>query len=153
MKTRHSVKLIALALTAAAFLGLHSNARAGAGIFGSDDGLKLNGGAFTFYENSLQNDGRHNPLVSGGITLPQTPEDQPRGLQFQGVAEKLTQETDIQTAIALYKDRIFPEAKIRQFMASPANPHDFYRIKPTLFVLFDVANFPENPRQEWNPNA
>jgi hypothetical protein len=62
------VKLIALALTAAAFLGLHSNARAGAGIFGSDDGLQLNGGAFTFYENSLQNDGRHNPLVSGGVT-------------------------------------------------------------------------------------
>jgi|SRR6185369_2907999 len=94
-----------------------------------------------------------NPLVSGGITLPQTPEDPPRGLQFQGTAEKLTLETDINKAISLYKDRIFPEAKIQQFMASPTNPHDFYRIEPSLFVLFDVVNFPENPRQEWRPNA
>jgi len=93
------------------------------------------------------------PLVSGGITLPQTPQDPPRGLQFQGTAEKLTEDSDVQAAIDLYKDRIFPETKIRQFMASTTNPHDFYRIKPELFVLFDVVNFPENPRQEWRPHA
>lgn len=68
MKTRASLKLIALALAAVSFAGLGHNADAGAGIFGSDDGLQLNGGAFTFYENSLQNDGRHNPLVVGGVT-------------------------------------------------------------------------------------
>jgi hypothetical protein len=28
-------------------------------------------------------------------------------------------------------------------------PHKFYRIKPELFVLFDVEHFPDNPRQEY----
>ncbi|HEY3663673.1 MAG TPA: hypothetical protein VGL24_11015, partial [Chthoniobacterales bacterium] len=68
MKTRASLKLIALALTAASFVVLGNHAYAGAGIFGSDEGLTINGGAFTFYENSLQGDSRHNPLVAGGVT-------------------------------------------------------------------------------------
>ena len=72
MKTRASLKFLALALAAVSFAGLGHNAYAGAGIFGSDDGLRLNGGAFTFYENSLQGDGRHNPLVSGGVTASPT---------------------------------------------------------------------------------
>jgi uncharacterized protein YhbP (UPF0306 family) len=94
-----------------------------------------------------------NNLVSGGITTSLTPEDKPRGLQFQGVAEKLTREADVEKAVELYKDRIFPEKKIRDFMTMPDKPHNFYLIKPTLFVLFDVQNFPENPRQEWKPDA
>ena len=69
MKTRNALKLIALSLTTAGFLGLQNHAQAAAGIFGSDDGLRLNGGAFTFYENSLSGDGRHNPLVTGGVTV------------------------------------------------------------------------------------
>ncbi len=68
MKIRASLKLTALALAAISFAGLGHNAYAGAGIFGSDNGLQLNGGAFTFYENTLQGDGRHNPLVVGGVT-------------------------------------------------------------------------------------
>lgn len=72
MKTRASLKLLAIALAAVSFAGLGHNAYAGAGIFGSDDGLQLNGGAFTFYENSLQGDGRHNPLVAGGVTAAPT---------------------------------------------------------------------------------
>ncbi len=68
MKNRNSLKIIVLALAAVTLVGLVHNANAAAGVFGSDDGLQLNGGAFTFYENSLQGDGRHNPLVSGGVT-------------------------------------------------------------------------------------
>lgn len=63
---------MALAITAAGFASMSGNAFAGAGIFGTDDGLQLNGGAFTFYENSLQGDLRHNPLVSGGVTAAPT---------------------------------------------------------------------------------
>ncbi len=72
MKTRASLKLLTLALAAVSFAGLGHSAYAGAGIFGTDDGLQLNGGAFTFYENTLQGDPRHNPLVGGGVTAAPT---------------------------------------------------------------------------------
>lgn len=68
MKIRNAIRFTALALVAVGFGALGNHAYAGAGVFGSDDGLQLNGGAFTFYENSLQNDGRHNPLVTAGVT-------------------------------------------------------------------------------------
>ncbi len=68
MKTRDLIKLFVLAIVATGFVSLGNDAFAAAGIFGSDDGLQLNGGAFTFYENSLQGDNRHDPLVSGGVT-------------------------------------------------------------------------------------
>lgn len=92
-----------------------------------------------------------NPLVAGGITLPQTPQDPPRGLQFQGTTTQLTAKTDIEKAIHLYDGRIFPEAKVREYMAFPTNPHSFFVIKPSLFVLFDLVNFPNSPRQEFIP--
>lgn len=91
-----------------------------------------------------------NPKVAGVIALPLTPQDPPRGLQFQGMAEALTDEKEIEKVIDLYKDRIFPEEKIKEFMGNKEKPHKFYRIKPTQFVLFDVVNFPENSRQEYN---
>jgi len=91
--------------------------------------------------------------VAGAICLPHTPEDKPRGLQFEGTAEVLTDEANVQKAMSHYADRIFPEEKVRELMAHAERPHKFYRIKPSLFVLFDVANFPDNPRQEWKPGT
>ena len=94
-----------------------------------------------------------NPRVAGAVVFPQTPEDVPRGVQFQGTTTRLTNEADIQAAISLYAGRIFPEAKIQQLMQPTApNPHDFYRITPELFVLFDAVNFPTSSRQEYRPN-
>jgi uncharacterized protein YhbP (UPF0306 family) len=91
------------------------------------------------------------PHVAGSMCLPQTPADKPRGLQFEGTAEMLTDATDIQKAIDVYKDRVFPEPQIHEFINSAERPHKFYRVKPCLFVLFDVEHFPENSRQEWTP--
>ena len=91
--------------------------------------------------------------VAGAVCLSQTPEDKPRGLQFEGTAEVLDNEADVQKAIRHYAGRIFPEEKVREFMAHPDKPHKFYKITPSLFVLFDVVNFPDNSRQEWRPNA
>lgn len=89
-----------------------------------------------------------NQKVAAAIVLPQTPQDVPRGLQFQGIAELLENEDDVDKAVALFSGRIFPKEKIKEFMDSKTNPHKFYRIKVEKFVLFDVANFPDNPRQE-----
>jgi uncharacterized protein YhbP (UPF0306 family) len=91
-----------------------------------------------------------NNKVAGVIVLPQTPEDPPRGLQFQGIAEILEDQKDIDKAISIYKDRIFPEEKINEFIEHKEKPHRFYRIKPTQFVLFDVVNYPDQSRQEFN---
>lgn len=91
-----------------------------------------------------------NNKVAGAIVLPQSPNDRPRGLYFQGVAEVLENQEDIDKAISVYVDRIFSREKIKEFMESKTHPHSFYRIKPTKFVLFDAVNFPDNPRQEYN---
>lgn len=87
--------------------------------------------------------------VAAAICLPQTPEDPPRGLQVEGTAEVLESESDVTKAMSLYVGRIFSQEQVDTFMQHPERPHKFYHLRPTNFVLFDVANFPENPRQEF----
>ncbi len=87
-----------------------------------------------------------NPKVAGAISLPQTPDDATRGIQFQGSASLLTEQVDIDKAISVYAVRIFPRQKIKDLMEN--GNHRFYRIRPSMFVLFDAVNFPDNPRQE-----
>lgn len=91
-----------------------------------------------------------NKKVAAAIVVPHTPEDVPRGLQLQGTAEMLKKKADIEKAFSVYAGRIFPRAKIEEFMKSKTRPHRFYRIKPSQFVLFDAMNFPEDSRQEFN---
>ena len=91
-----------------------------------------------------------NPKVAAAIALPQTPDDPPRGLQLQGLAELLTDQENIERAISVYKDRIFPIETIKGLMNNKEKPHKFYRIRPTQFVLFDAVNFGDNWRQEYN---
>jgi uncharacterized protein YhbP (UPF0306 family) len=90
-----------------------------------------------------------NGKVSGAMALPHTPEDEPRGLQFEGDAELLTDEADVEKARSVYEGRIFSADQIDEFIADDERPHRFYRIRPRRFVLFDVKNFPDNSRQEY----
>lgn len=90
-----------------------------------------------------------NNKVAGAIVLPQTPDDPPRGLQFQGKAEILTKVEDIEKAISVYQDRIFPKEDILDLMGDSEKPHSFYKITPTKFILFDAVNFGDNWRQEY----
>ncbi len=89
-----------------------------------------------------------NNKVAGAIAFPQTPENKPQGLQFQGSAQLLNTAIDIDKAISVYQNRIFSNEKIMKLMESKETPHCFYRLKPSLFVLFDPVNFPDNSRQE-----
>lgn len=91
-----------------------------------------------------------NKKVAAAMALPHTPQDPPRGLQLQGVAEMLTEQVDIEKAISVYKNRIFPLETINELMSNKEKPHKFYRITPTQFVLFDTVNFGDNWRQEYN---
>jgi len=92
----------------------------------------------------------NNKKVAGAIVLPQTPADPPRGLQFEGTAELVTNPKDIVKATSLYVGRIFSLETIKTFMKNKDKPHRFYKITPTQFVLFDTVNFPDNSRQEYN---
>ena len=92
----------------------------------------------------IDNDNR----VAGALALPHTPSDDPRGLQFEGTVVKLENEEEIAIARSLYEIRIFDTETIDSFMAHKERPHAFYKITPSKFVLFDVVNFPDDPRQE-----
>jgi uncharacterized protein YhbP (UPF0306 family) len=92
-----------------------------------------------------------NKKVAGAIALPQTPDDPPRGLQFEGTAQVLEEKKDVDGAIALYEGRIFPREKIKAFMEHRIKPHKFYKITVAKFVLFDAIHFPDNARQEYVP--
>ena len=87
--------------------------------------------------------------VAGAMTIPHTPQDIPRGLQFEGTATKLTSEADVAHARSVYEGIIFDARTIDKFMADQEHPYVFYKITPTKFVLFDVKNFPDNSRQEF----
>jgi uncharacterized protein YhbP (UPF0306 family) len=93
------------------------------------------------------------PHVAGGITLPLTPVDPVRGIQFEGIARKITEPAEITRCERLFVNRIFSEAKLKELQASSVNPHDFYLVTPELIVLFDTVNFPTAPRQEYRPAA
>lgn len=115
--------------------------------FAADDDLNI----YWFSSAARRHSGevRENNRVAGAVVLPLTPDDVPRGVQFEGVAEELSKDDDVTAALRVYAGRIFTEEKIRDFMAN--RQHKFYRIKPELFVLFDAEHFPDQPRQEWRP--
>lgn len=92
--------------------------------------------------------------VAGSMCLANDPtKNGDWGVQFEGTAEVLTEEADIQKAKSVYVERIFTEERVQELINHAERPHKFYRIKPTLFVVFDGVNFPDNPRQEWRLNA
>lgn len=91
-----------------------------------------------------------NNKVAAAIILPHTPDDPPRGIQLQGIAEVLIKQEDVDQAISVYQGRIFDKETIEELMGDEEKPHKFYKIKPTQFVLFDAVNFGDDWRQELN---
>jgi len=92
---------------------------------------------------------KQNPFVAGAMCYPQTPQDAVRGLQFEGIAELLTDEQHILTARKTL-GHAFTKERMEVLSTHPDRPHKFYRAVPELFVLFDAENFPDDPRQEYH---
>ena len=90
-----------------------------------------------------------NPHVAASIWIPSEPADESRGIQLEGIAERVTKPLDIAKAISVYAGKIFTLQAVKQYMADREYPHHFYRIKPTSIVLFDTKNYPENSRREY----
>lgn len=91
---------------------------------------------------------RSNERVAGTVVLPHTHGEKVRGLQFEGVAKELISKEAIKE-IECYSNRFqdIPKEKIKTILEGK-DSHVCYKISPTLFILFDEVNFPDNPRQE-----
>lgn len=89
-----------------------------------------------------------NASVAGAIVVPHFPSNPPRGIQFEGQAHAVTDPKEQETAVKIYAGRIYPESKIQSFMTDTERPHNFYKVVVKAYVLFDVVNFPGDPRQE-----
>jgi uncharacterized protein YhbP (UPF0306 family) len=90
--------------------------------------------------------------VAGGIVQPpfEGLGQKVRGLTFQGTAEQVGL-VHLREAYGVYK-RKWPQVTEHagiDGIISNAIATRFYKIAPSLYVLFDEVNFPEQPRQEY----
>lgn len=92
---------------------------------------------------------KQNPKVAGTIVLPHSYGEDIRGLQFQGTARQINDPKEVVELFASYANRYDCQEEANR-IASGQNPHKLYRVKPSLFVLFDEANFLDQARQEWH---
>lgn len=94
-----------------------------------------------------------NQKVAGTVVLPHSPGDDVRGIQFQGIAKKLTEKQKIKSAMKYYAKRYGMNPKRVSTIIDNTDGHMCYMIHPTLFVLFDEVNFPSAPRQQYENNS
>ncbi len=90
-----------------------------------------------------------NEKAAGTIVLPHTPGDKVRGIQFQGFAKRLTGAREMKYGMDVYATRMKMNPDRKKKILEGKDDHSPYQITPTTFVLFDVLNFPNNPRQEY----
>lgn len=95
---------------------------------------------------------RINENVAGTIVLPHTPGDDVRGIQFQGIAKELRDKNEAKEGIKHYAQRYGMDKKRIDAILEREDGHVCYTISPTLYVLFDEVNFPDDPRQEYALN-
>ena len=91
---------------------------------------------------------KKNSKVSAVILIHEntSPEDYVIGLTVTGEAELIGEKPgrDIATEFA---GKLNKPANLISDIENGANPHKFYRLKPSELVLFDTKNFPQDPRQ------
>ena len=91
-----------------------------------------------------------NPKVAGVIVYDQQPPQKSvKGLSFEGTAELLSGEEEV-IASGLYIQQLYREKTLLADIRSGKNPHKFYRIKPSKFVLLNSENAPNTIRQEYS---
>jgi len=89
-----------------------------------------------------------NPYVGGSISVTQEYGKPVCGIQFRGSAREVTDPQEITSLSVAYGDR-FHLPTLAEDIISGKNPQHLYQMKPELYVLYDEANSPSNPRQEW----
>lgn len=89
-----------------------------------------------------------NPKVSGAIVKQHIYGEKVRGIQFQGIASRLSG-TDAERGMEVYNGRYStPRERVKNILSGEnGEKHVVYKIKLSLLVLFDEVNFPQNPSQ------
>lgn len=80
----------------------------------------------------------NNSSVAASFCIPRQPSESNRGaLQLEGTATRVVGFAEEAMALKLYVKRgFFSLEQVQKFMASPDNPHVFYRITPERIVYF-----------------
>lgn len=110
--------------------------------------------SLNFYWSSMV-DRRHsleieqNPKVAIAVKIVEDTPDKKYviGLSAEGVAKLATKE-EIEKIGPLYIEKLDKKQKLLDDMLSGTGPFKFYKMIPSKIVLFDVKNFPHDPRQE-----
>jgi uncharacterized protein YhbP (UPF0306 family) len=91
-----------------------------------------------------------NPKVAATILVHEnTPsENYVIGISVGGTAELIGEYIDEKVGQA-YVQKHAKDPNLLADIASGKNPHKFYCLRPSRFVLFDSKSFPGQPRQEW----
>jgi uncharacterized protein YhbP (UPF0306 family) len=74
------------------------------------------------------------------------------GIQIQGSAQELTNESEIKSAAVLYSKKFNRKDDWVDDIGAGNTEHRVYKLTPEFFVLFDEENFKDQPRQEWRPD-
>ncbi len=92
-----------------------------------------------------------NPNVAGNMVTQHTVEDKPRGVYFEGVAERLTGVNNSHPAYILYCERFGTGPEILE-EAETNSGHDFYKIKVEDWYLFDSRESKPSQKYQlpWN---
>lgn len=93
---------------------------------------------------------RENNKVAGTIVLPHAPGDDVRGIQFQGIAQELTNREDAEKGLTYYAKRFGMDTQRVDNILDGSDGHVCYKMSPIMYVLFDEVNFPDDPRQEYH---
>jgi uncharacterized protein YhbP (UPF0306 family) len=117
--------------------------------FASDEALRLIWVSNTATRHSQEIE--QNSKVAGTIVLPHKPDEPVSGIQFQGVAKKVTDKAECASLMRSYGARFGMDQKSIDGIVQSSEGHMCYVIVPSLFVLFDQIHFPDGPRQEYIP--
>ena len=92
---------------------------------------------------------KQNPKVAVGMKIHEDTPDEKYviGLSAEGTASILTNE-EVKEMGKDILTKLSKEPTILEDILSGKNPHKFYRLKVSKFVLFDTNIFPAAPRQE-----
>lgn len=90
-----------------------------------------------------------NPNVSITVKVHEDTPDEKYviGISAEGAAEMMDDE-DAEEIAKKYISKLDKIPTLFEDIKSGRNPHKFYRLKTQNIVLFDVKNFPDDPRQE-----
>jgi len=90
-----------------------------------------------------------NDRVAATITLPHQYGEAWQGVQVEGTAKEIDI-AETERFFQAYAERFNAHYRLAP-MISGDDASRLYRLKPSLFVLYDEQNFATEPRQEWRP--